>query len=47
MASKYLYNNRDHKFIIKEWLDGKKILGLKRFQDYLSFEDVDGILDQP
>lgn len=46
MASKYLYNNRDHKFIIKEWLDGKKILGLKRFQDYLSFEDVDRILDQ-
>lgn len=46
MASKYIYNNKDHKFIIKEWLDGKKILSLKRFKDYLSFEDVDGILDQ-
>lgn len=46
MASKFMYSNRDHKFIIKEWLDGKKILGLKRFQDYLSIEDVDGILDQ-
>ncbi|OLN27824.1 acyl-CoA dehydrogenase [Desulfosporosinus metallidurans] len=46
MASNFLYSNRDHKFIIKEWLDGKKILGLKRFQDYLSIEDVDGILDQ-
>ncbi|OLN26953.1 acyl-CoA dehydrogenase [Desulfosporosinus metallidurans] len=46
MASNYIYNNRDHKFIIKEWLDGEKILGLKRFRDYLSIDDVDGILDQ-
>jgi hypothetical protein len=46
MASKFMYTNRDHKFIIKEWLDGKKILGLKRFQEYLNIEDVDGILDQ-
>ncbi|MDA8221355.1 acyl-CoA dehydrogenase [Desulfosporosinus sp.] len=46
MGSKYIFSNRDHKFIIKEWLDGRKILSLKRFQDYLSVEDVDGILDQ-
>lgn len=46
MASNYLFSNRDHKFIIKEWLDGGKILGLNRFKDYLSLEDVDGILDQ-
>ncbi|KGK90913.1 acyl-CoA dehydrogenase [Desulfosporosinus sp. HMP52] len=46
MASKYIYKNRDNKFIIKEWLDGRKILGLKRFEDYLSFEDVDSILDE-
>ena len=46
MASKFMYNNRDHKFIIKEWLDGKKIFGLERFKEYLSIEDVDGILDQ-
>ena len=46
MASKFMYTNRDHKFIIKEWLDGKKILGLKHFQEYLNIEDVDGILDQ-
>ncbi|MCB8817860.1 acyl-CoA dehydrogenase [Desulfosporosinus shakirovi] len=46
MASNFIYNNRDHKFIIKEWLDGGKILSLKRYQDYLSIEDVDGILDQ-
>ena len=46
MASNYIYSNRDHKFIIKEWLDGKKILELQRFRDYLNFDDVDGILDQ-
>ncbi|AFM39766.1 acyl-CoA dehydrogenase [Desulfosporosinus acidiphilus SJ4] len=46
MASNFIYSNRDHKFIFKEWLDCKKILGLKRFRDYLSIEDVDGILDQ-
>lgn len=46
MASNYLYSTRDHKFIIKEWLDGKKIFGLKRFRDVYSIEDVDEILDQ-
>ncbi|AFM39758.1 acyl-CoA dehydrogenase [Desulfosporosinus acidiphilus SJ4] len=46
MASNFRYNTRDHKFIIKEWLDGKKILGLKRFRDIYSMEDVDGILEQ-
>ncbi|HBV87580.1 MAG TPA: acyl-CoA dehydrogenase [Desulfosporosinus sp.] len=46
MASNFRYNTRDHKFIIKEWLDGQKILGLKRFRDVYGMEDVDGILDQ-
>jgi alkylation response protein AidB-like acyl-CoA dehydrogenase len=46
LASKFIYSNRDHKFIIKEWLDGEKILGLKRFRDVFNIEDVDGILDQ-
>lgn len=46
MPSNFIYPNRDHKFIIKEWLDGEKILGLDRFKDYLSLEDVDQILDQ-
>ncbi|HVJ49071.1 acyl-CoA dehydrogenase [Desulfitobacterium sp.] len=46
MASHYIYSNREHKFIIKEWLKGEKILGLKRFKDNLSLEDVDPILDQ-
>ncbi len=46
MASNFIYSNRDHKFIIKEWLEGQKILSLPRFNDYLSIEDVDEILDQ-
>ncbi|MCL6477562.1 MAG: acyl-CoA dehydrogenase [Peptococcaceae bacterium] len=46
MAGNYIYHNRDHKFIIKEWLEGEKILGLDRFKDYLSMDDVDQILDQ-
>ncbi len=46
MASNFLYSSQDHKFIIKEWLKGEKILGLNRFKDYLSVDDVDQILDQ-
>jgi len=46
MASNFIYSSRDHKFIIKEWLDGEKILGLKRFKNLFSIDDVDGILDQ-
>ncbi|HEY8875109.1 MAG TPA: acyl-CoA dehydrogenase [Desulfosporosinus sp.] len=46
MASNFLYSNRDHKFILKEWLDVTKILGSKRYQDYLSVDDIDGVLDQ-
>jgi len=46
VASNFLYSTRDHKFIIKEWLDGEKILNLPKFKDYYSLEDVDQILDQ-
>lgn len=46
MASNFVYTNQDHKFILKEWLDGAKILKLKRFRDTFSLEDVDDILDQ-
>lgn len=46
MASNFIYTNREHKFIIKEWLDGEKLFGLKKFKDYYSLDDVDMILDQ-
>ncbi|GAB6173719.1 acyl-CoA dehydrogenase [Paradesulfitobacterium aromaticivorans] len=46
MASNLIYDTRDHKFIVKEWLQSEKILSLDRFKDYLSLEDVDEIFDQ-
>ncbi|WP_045573258.1 acyl-CoA dehydrogenase [Desulfosporosinus sp. I2] len=46
MSSNFIYHNRDHKFIIKEWIEGEKIFGWNRFKDYLSMDDVDQILDQ-
>ncbi len=46
MASNFIYSSRDHKFILKEWLKSEKILGLPRFSEYLSLEDIDQILDQ-
>jgi len=46
MAGNFYYSNRDHKFIIKEWLDAEKILNLDAFRDVYGIEDVDMILDQ-
>lgn len=46
MASRFVYSNRDHKFIIREWLDSSKILNYKPFKDVFSLDDVDSILDQ-
>lgn len=46
MSSNFIYNNRDHKFIIKEWLDGEKIMGLDAFKDDYELDDIDMILDQ-
>lgn len=42
----FVYSNRDHKFIIKEWLDGKRIFELDRFKDHYNMDDVDMVLDQ-
>lgn len=46
MAGNFNYSNRDHKFIIKEWLDTEKILNFESFKDVYGMEDVDMILDQ-
>ncbi|HBV98502.1 MAG: acyl-CoA dehydrogenase [Peptococcaceae bacterium BICA1-7] len=46
MAGNFNYSNRDHKFIIKEWLDTEKILNFDEFKDVYGMEDVDMILDQ-
>lgn len=45
MATNYLFNNRDHKFIYKEWLDMEKIFSLEVYKDYYSLDDVDTYLN--
>jgi len=45
MSSRFLHSNRDHKFILKEWLDLDKVLNTERFKDGYSVEDMDFILD--
>lgn len=46
MASNYLYNTRDHKFIFNEWLDMEPIMSSPRYSQYFGVEDIDTILDQ-
>jgi Acyl-CoA dehydrogenases len=46
MASNFLYNTRDHKFIFNEWLDMKPIMSAPHYKDYYGVEDIDTILDQ-
>jgi len=46
MASNFIYSTRDHKFIIKEWLDTEKILNYPKFKEVYELDDVDTILDQ-
>lgn len=46
MASNFLYSSRDHRFILKEWLDTEKVLSFDAFKDYYSIEDIDNILEQ-
>ncbi|SHG72583.1 Acyl-CoA dehydrogenase [Thermosyntropha lipolytica DSM 11003] len=46
MASNFLYSTRDHKFILKEWLDMEKVLSFDAYKDYYSIDDIDMILEQ-
>ena len=43
--SNYLYQTRDIKFQIKEWLDMNKLLSCDGYKDYYSVVDFDSILD--
>jgi alkylation response protein AidB-like acyl-CoA dehydrogenase len=45
MASNFLFSTRDHKFILKEWLDTEKVLSYDAYKDYYSVEDIDSILE--
>lgn len=45
MASNFMYSTRDHKFILKEWLDMSKIFATDRFKDGYTVDDIDSILE--
>lgn len=45
MASNFMHYSRDHKFILKEWLDLEEVLNTERFKDGYSVDDIDFILD--
>ncbi|HPF19766.1 MAG TPA: acyl-CoA dehydrogenase [Syntrophomonas sp.] len=44
MAQNFMWDTRDHKFILKEWLDMDKIFGFDRFNGVYSKDDIDAIL---
>lgn len=46
MATNNFYDNRDQKFILKEWLDTEKVISCTAFKDYYSMDDIDTYLDQ-
>lgn len=44
-AGNFIYDIRDQQFILKEWLDMDKLLGMEAYRDYYSKDDVDSFLD--
>lgn len=45
MASNFLFSTREHRFILKEWLDMEKVLAYDAYKDYYSVDDIDGIME--
>ncbi len=45
MAANFVYSTREHKFILKEWLDMSKVFGHGRFEGGYSLDEVDSILE--
>jgi len=45
MAANFVYSTREHKFILKEWLDMSKVFGQGRFEGGYSIDEVDSILE--
>ncbi len=43
--STYLYQTRDIKFQIKEWLDMDKLLSCDGYKDYYGVDDIDSFLE--
>ena len=44
-ANSFIYDIRDLKFILKEWLDLDKLLSFEPYRDYYSLDDVDTFLE--
>ncbi len=45
MATNYLFDLRELKFVVKEWLDTEKLLATDEYKDYYSVDDVDAFLE--
>ena len=45
MSSTFMHSTRDHRFILKEWLDLEQVLSTARFAGGYSVDDLDFILD--
>ncbi|CFX91894.1 Acyl-CoA dehydrogenase/oxidase C-terminal [Syntrophomonas zehnderi OL-4] len=44
-AGNFIYDLRDSQFILKEWLDMDKLLGMEAYRDYYSKDDLDSFLE--
>jgi len=44
-ANNFIYDTRDLKFVLKEWLDLDKLLGFEAYRDYYGKDDVDTFVD--
>ena len=45
MATSFVFNNREHKFLLKDWLDSEKIFNYDKYKGIYDMEDVDMLLD--
>lgn len=44
-STNFLFDTRELKFIIKEWLDTEKLLACDEYKDYYSIDDLDAFID--
>jgi len=44
-ATNYLFDTRELKFVVKEWLDTEKLLACGEYRDYYSVDDFDAFID--
>ncbi|MDD3898928.1 MAG: acyl-CoA dehydrogenase [Syntrophomonadaceae bacterium] len=44
-ATNYVFDTRELKFVVKEWLDTEKLLACDEYKDYYSVDDLDAFID--